>query len=572
MGKEATAVSERRSADPKRLAERLRGDLNWIVLKALEKDRTRRYETADALAADIQHHLHHEPVSVGPPAATYRLQKFIRRNRNLVMAGTAVAAALLVGLVLALAGLLEARHEREVARAQATKAEGILNMLEQMLSAADPTVGKGPDYKVRELLDEFTAGLSDRMQGQPPDVEAAILGTIGKTYGRLGLQYSAATHLRKACDLRRSQRGEDPHKLADSLTDMAWNAISRCSYEEAEKLAKDAVTIYAEMRTQSSVPASAKDVLTEAQHDLQLQRIARDGIAAYRHEEANEEIDRLLAESHVSPQGTLFALLFLVKLDVGDYVAAQRFATEHIQSRRGSRSTLDQNSYKLGLFCQAFAHHMHGQLDMARPLYAHLKPSSERFTPDENLWVHMIDAWAILNSEPISHGDVQWATGMIQEVAEWISSVPATPFVKWQVYHTLACAHAKAGNLEEAIAAERKALDTIPPFHLFCRSASEQVLADYLVQHGDLDGAEILLRDAVRWRQEKLPPTYVQNSVAEMNLADFLIHRGDEPSYIEAVNLLERACQRLQDRPRDDYYKRRSTQQLTGLYAELMFP
>lgn len=79
----------------------MRGDLDWIVLKALEKDRTRRYETANALALDVGRHLRDEPVSAGPPSASYRMKKFVRRNRRGLLTGAAAAVALLVGLAVA---------------------------------------------------------------------------------------------------------------------------------------------------------------------------------------------------------------------------------------------------------------------------------------------------------------------------------------------------------------------------------------------------------------------------------------------------------------------------------------
>jgi serine/threonine protein kinase/Flp pilus assembly protein TadD len=94
LGQAATTVSKQRKSDPKRLSQSFRGELDWIVMKALEKDRNRRYETASAFAADVQHFLHDEPVHACPPSAWYRFRKFARRNH----AKLATAACLLVGL------------------------------------------------------------------------------------------------------------------------------------------------------------------------------------------------------------------------------------------------------------------------------------------------------------------------------------------------------------------------------------------------------------------------------------------------------------------------------------------
>jgi WD40 repeat protein/serine/threonine protein kinase len=97
LGDDLTSTAQRRHTDPAHLSHQLRGDLDWIVMKCLEKDRTRRYDTASALAMDIQRHLTNEPVVARPPSTAYKLQKAWRRNRLAFAAGTAVAAALLVG-------------------------------------------------------------------------------------------------------------------------------------------------------------------------------------------------------------------------------------------------------------------------------------------------------------------------------------------------------------------------------------------------------------------------------------------------------------------------------------------
>jgi serine/threonine protein kinase len=112
----STESAKRRRTDPTSLAKQLRGDLDWITMKALEKDRTRRYETASQLETDIKHHLAHEPVLAGPPAVSYKLRKFIKRNRVAVTASVVMVAALALGLIVALTGFIQAKRERDRAR------------------------------------------------------------------------------------------------------------------------------------------------------------------------------------------------------------------------------------------------------------------------------------------------------------------------------------------------------------------------------------------------------------------------------------------------------------------------
>jgi serine/threonine protein kinase/WD40 repeat protein/tetratricopeptide (TPR) repeat protein len=116
------SIAANRGLEPKKLSELVRGDLDWIVMKCLEKDRNRRYETANGLAMDLVRFLHDEPVQACPPSARYRLSKFVRRNRAAVMAAALLLLALLAGIVGTTAGLLEARSQRDAAE-QAGKNE-----------------------------------------------------------------------------------------------------------------------------------------------------------------------------------------------------------------------------------------------------------------------------------------------------------------------------------------------------------------------------------------------------------------------------------------------------------------
>src|SRR5262249_33253911 len=115
-------LSANRGTEPKRLTALLRGELDWIVMKALEKDRSRRYETANAFAADVQRYLTGEPVQAVPPSAGYRLRKFLRRHRGSVLAASLILFALLGGIAGTTWGMIradwlrqDADHERQTA-------------------------------------------------------------------------------------------------------------------------------------------------------------------------------------------------------------------------------------------------------------------------------------------------------------------------------------------------------------------------------------------------------------------------------------------------------------------------
>src|SRR5262249_6795719 len=115
LGEATDTVSANRQSDPKRLRQVFRGELDWIVMKALEKDRNRRYETASAFAADVQRYLNDEPVLACPPSVGYRLGKFLRRNKGPVLAGGLVLLGLFGGGIGVAFGLTEAHEQREIA-------------------------------------------------------------------------------------------------------------------------------------------------------------------------------------------------------------------------------------------------------------------------------------------------------------------------------------------------------------------------------------------------------------------------------------------------------------------------
>ena len=136
------STARQRGTAPAQLSLLLRGDLDWIVMKALEKNRNRRYETASGLALDIQRHLHNEPVFARPPTAGYRISRLIRRNRLAFAAGGLVALALVAGTVISTAQALRARRAEQVAAAERGRAEDLLGFMLGDLRAQLAKVGR----------------------------------------------------------------------------------------------------------------------------------------------------------------------------------------------------------------------------------------------------------------------------------------------------------------------------------------------------------------------------------------------------------------------------------------------
>ena len=139
---ERTTVAIRRRTEPAKLSVQIHGDLDWIVMQCLEKDRTRRYETASGLAADIARHLGSQPVSARPPSRTYVFAKFVRRNRLLFATGMAVAAALILGLTASTWEAIRARRSERAAAVERGKAEDLLAFMIGELYSRVQKVGR----------------------------------------------------------------------------------------------------------------------------------------------------------------------------------------------------------------------------------------------------------------------------------------------------------------------------------------------------------------------------------------------------------------------------------------------
>lgn len=233
-GAETTEIAELHRTDPGKLVRALRGDLDWILLKALEKDRTRRYETANALAMDIGRYLTSEPVLASPPSAVYLTGKFVRRHR------VGVAAAVATVMVLATFALTMSLQNKVIARArdlaetESAKSSAINNFLRDMLVSTDPWASGEHDLTVVQAMDAARADV-DSIFVQQPLVAAEMHATMGKTY--LGLQKltEAEEEVRKGLELQRVQLGDDHTDLADSW--MSLSKIQRFNLQLDEAIA-----------------------------------------------------------------------------------------------------------------------------------------------------------------------------------------------------------------------------------------------------------------------------------------------------------------------------------------------
>ncbi len=243
LGDALTDIAKHRDVQPGELYKIVRGELDWVVMKTLEKDRTRRYETANELAMDIERHLGDEPVSAGPPTMRYRLTKFVRRHRAGVAGAATVAAAIVVGFVVSTAMYFRAEQalRREaVARTEAERQASISQTVndflnKDLLASVSPARAKGRIVTVMDILDNAAEKLEGKFK-DTPSIEASIRDTLGATYLSLGKYKAAEPHLVRVLQLRRGQFGAEHPNTLKSMAMLGELYCGQARYNEAEPL------------------------------------------------------------------------------------------------------------------------------------------------------------------------------------------------------------------------------------------------------------------------------------------------------------------------------------------------
>jgi serine/threonine protein kinase len=242
----APSVAANRQMEPAKLGRFVRGELDWIVLKALAKERDRRYETANGFARDIERFLNHEPVTAGPPSARYRFRKFVRRNKGPILAATIVLLTLIGGIVGTAFGLVRAErrangehranlaaHEREA------ETEAVLDFVEhKVFAAARPkrqAGGLGPDVTLRQAL-EAALPVVDTSFTQQPLTEARLRMSLGNSFYYLGDARRCADQYQRAREIYQEHLGRDHPDALKAINNVANSYESLGRHADALRL------------------------------------------------------------------------------------------------------------------------------------------------------------------------------------------------------------------------------------------------------------------------------------------------------------------------------------------------
>jgi non-specific serine/threonine protein kinase/serine/threonine-protein kinase len=229
----AATSAESRGTDRRQLVSLLKGDLDWITMKAVEKDRARRYGSASELAADVDRFLSNRPVVARPASTGYRLKKYVQRHRASVAVASALALLLVVFAVAQAVQLRRITRERD-------RADRIAQFMTEMFKVSDPNEAKGNRITVREILDKASKQM-DSSLARDPELRAKMMGTMGHVYLNLGLWKEARPLLENAIQVQRQSAAPMDAATLQSMSMLSFVMLREGRYSEAEKLLRETI-------------------------------------------------------------------------------------------------------------------------------------------------------------------------------------------------------------------------------------------------------------------------------------------------------------------------------------------
>jgi serine/threonine protein kinase/tetratricopeptide (TPR) repeat protein len=293
----STATAEMRGTAPKQLVSLLRGDLDWITMKALEKDRARRYGTPSELAADVRHYLRNEPVVARPASTGYRLRKYIRRHRLGVAAAGVISALLMTFAVAQLMQLRRTTRERD-------RADRITQFMTGMFKVSDPSETVGNTVTARAILDKASKDI-DTGLAKDPELQARMMHVMGKAYENLGLYPRAQSLFERSASLSRGTLGPANPETLSATSDLAWTLFQQGHPAEAEKLQRETLDVQRrvlgpEHRDTLGTMGGLAAILADEGHNDEALRLQRETLAIERRVFGAQDPDTLSAMDNLA--------------------------------------------------------------------------------------------------------------------------------------------------------------------------------------------------------------------------------------------------------------------------------
>jgi len=320
-GAKSDTAAEARNTDITALLRQLRGDLDAITLKCLEKDRARRYATPADLATDVGRYLQNEPVVARPASLAYRARKYARRHRVGVVVAGGVAVLLIAGAIAQTIELRRIRRERD-------RADRVTKFMTDMFKVSNPSEARGNDIRAREILDKASNDIESGLK-EDPELQARMMYTMGLVYESLGLFSKAETLFKRAADIRRSLSGASDRGTLQASSRLANALMEESRFPEAEKLARETL----DLRRQAFGPKDRDTIDSATQVALILDNEGRFPDAEKLNRETLEVARRTLGPNddvtHTTKQHLAIDLAY-----EGKYAEAEKFFREIYEDDR----------------------------------------------------------------------------------------------------------------------------------------------------------------------------------------------------------------------------------------------
>ena len=517
---------------PQRLKKRLQGDLDAIVLAALQKDPAQRYSSVEALSRDIHRYLDGLPITARKASNLYRLRKLAGRHKLGVAAGAAI-----LGLLVALAVTMtlqasRVRKERDRATAEATKVRAMNAFLQDALGAADPWSKGSKNVSLLDALRQAQTKAQSTLQGQPL-VEAAMLQTIGTTLGNLAEFTEAERALRSAYDLSVSAAGPRSAEAAESLVRLTSLYGDWHKFDEAEKTGREAVDISREVYGPRSLEVAAAlyplgEVFHRKTDPKALRPIAEEMLSIARSPSKPGGKPTAPGLDRPSLETDALSLLAAVALQTEDYKTMEALNRERLTKLRAQHPDGQHPDIGAALNDLATAKMMNGDLVAAEASYKEALAIDIAYLGEDHPEVA---------SARENLGNVYFRSGRYDETLRSLDAVLAArrkalgsdSEAVARTQANMATVYRKAGKLQDADRLYREALPV-----LTVKSGTESLdvasvnanLGENLRQEGKLDEAEPFMRRALEIRAKVLGETHPATQRTLKMLADLATTRG----------------------------------------------
>jgi tetratricopeptide (TPR) repeat protein len=521
LGKDVLSVvaSGRRTA-PEKLSKNVRGDLDWIVMKCLEKDRTRRYPTANALGMDVQRHLNSEPVVACPPSVAYRFRKLVCRNKLAFAAGAGIGASLLLGLALSTVMFFRERAAKEHANQQTAIAKAVNDFLQKDLlrqadsrAQADSSFQPNPNLTVREALDRAAGRIGERFKDQPL-VEAAIRLSIGEAYWALQDGARALPHLQRALDLRRAALGADHPDTLIAMNDLGMAYLDAGKTERGLPMLEEALNLMKpRLGMTDTNTLIAMNNLALAYRDAGK---FREALRLF--EQTVEAMKVTLGPEHQDTLTAMNSLAWTYRI-AGRLEQALRLFEDTVPRMKATMANHPNTLVAMSSLATAYADA--GKFDKALPLFEEtMTLMTARLEKDHADRLRTMDQLGLAYREA---GKLELALPLLEEAVELSEAKLGYDHqTTFNLKNSLALAYLAAGSLEQALALFEEGLNLtrakLPPNHPSTLASMNNLARAYQAA-GRFDQALPLYEEVVRIARIVLTTNHPNTLIGMNNLA-----------------------------------------------------